>query len=74
VVTSALLARALKRAGQPSPGRRLVVCAYNLTTEARAVLDETGGTYTTSREFHWTDDRYREVRQPKDRTADRERR
>ena len=70
VVTSRNLDRALGTiAEQRTPGATLIVCAYNFTDEARAALRDEGAIIVAQREWHWTDDSYHHVRQPRGRAA-----
>ena len=66
VITSSLLERALNKAGVPlSPAKPLIVCGYNFTEEVRATLGAAGSFCVAERDFHWTDERYHSIRQPK---------
>jgi len=66
VITSNLLVRGLNKAGVPlSAAKPLVVCGYNFTEEVRATLAAAGSFCVAERDFHWTDERYHAIRQPK---------
>ena len=60
VIASRRVRKALDRvAGAPG----LVAAAPNFTAEARALLAAAGASVVTAGDFHWTDERYAEIRQ-----------
>jgi hypothetical protein len=71
VVTSADLARALKRVG--TVDGLLVVFMGDATAEVLAAVVDAGGRHFTLRAHGWTDARYAAIRQPTPHARDRER-
>lgn len=71
VVSSQLLKRALRKAKIIlSAPAHLVVCGYDFTADVREAIAQVGAVAVSERDFHWTDERYRAIRQPKSHEKD----